>query len=65
MPETIASVFIKEAIEKKERILYGKIHGEVDRSIFEYVLSFTKENQSEASRILGITRLTFRKRLRY
>jgi DNA-binding NtrC family response regulator len=55
---------IKEAIEKKERGIYEKIHHEVDIPLFEYVLSHTKENQSEAARILGINRLTLRKKLR-
>ncbi len=66
--ENLASVlipFIKEALERKERNLYEKIHNEVDKSVFDYILSRTKENQSEAARILGINRLTLRKKLRY
>lgn len=38
LPETLASVvlipFIKEALEKKERNLYEKIHGKVDSISF-------------------------------
>ncbi|MBI5213383.1 MAG: hypothetical protein HY957_08435, partial [Nitrospirae bacterium] len=45
--------------------IYEKIHAEVDKYIFDYVLSHTKENQSEAARILGINRLTLRKKLKY
>lgn len=68
LSETLSSViipFVKEAIEKKEKNIYEKIHTEVDKYIFDYVLSHTKENQSEAARILGINRLTLRKKLRY
>ncbi len=57
--------FVKAAIEKGERNIYDKVHSEVDRSLFNYILSYTKENQSEAARILGINRLTLRKKLKY
>ena len=65
--ETLASALvplIKEAIEKKDKNLYENIRSEVDKTVFEYVLSRTRENQSEAARILGINRLTLRKKLR-
>ncbi|HXX53643.1 MAG TPA: sigma-54 dependent transcriptional regulator [Thermodesulfovibrionales bacterium] len=65
--ETLASVLvplIQDAIEKKDKNLYEKIRSEVDKTVFEYVLSRTRENQSEAARILGINRLTLRKKLR-
>ncbi|RJQ21421.1 MAG: Fis family transcriptional regulator [Nitrospiraceae bacterium] len=67
-PETLSSAiipFLKNAMRDKERNIYEKIHAEVDRSVFEYVLSVTKENQSEAARVLGINRLTLRKKLKY
>jgi DNA-binding NtrC family response regulator len=63
---TLGSVIIpivKEAIARKETGIYEKIHREVDKPLFAYVLSHTKENQSEAARILGINRLTLRKKL--
>ncbi|MBI3592937.1 MAG: sigma-54-dependent Fis family transcriptional regulator, partial [Nitrospirae bacterium] len=66
--ETLASIlipFMKEALERKEKNIYGKIHNEMDKSIIDYILSYTKENQSEAARILGINRLTLRKKLKY
>lgn len=56
---------VKEGVEKKDKNLYERIRGEVDKIIFEYVLSRTRENQSEAARILGINRLTLRKKLRF
>lgn len=65
--EAIGSVILpilKQAIEEKDKNIYEKIHREVDKPIFDYVLSHTRENQSEAARILGINRLTLRKKLR-
>jgi len=57
--------FVKEAIDRKEGNIFEKIHNEVDKSLISYVLSYTKENQSEAARVLGINRLTLRKKLRF
>ncbi|MBA4374471.1 MAG: hypothetical protein C0402_16600 [Thermodesulfovibrio sp.] len=65
--ESIASAvlpFVRDAVRRKEKNLYEKIHAEVDRPLLDYILSHTKENQSEAARILGINRLTLRKKLR-
>jgi len=65
--EGIASAiipFLKEAIKRKDKNVYEKIHAEVDKPLFDYILSYTKENQSEAARILGINRLTLRKKLK-
>jgi DNA-binding NtrC family response regulator len=66
--ETLSSAlfpYIKEALEKKDRIIYEKIQLEVDKSVLSHILSHTGDNQSEAARILGINRLTLRKKLRY
>ncbi|MGD0283208.1 MAG: sigma-54 dependent transcriptional regulator [Dissulfurispiraceae bacterium] len=65
--ETLGSVILpilKQAIEQKDRNIYEKIHSEVDKPIFDYIMSRTRENQSEAARILGINRLTLRKKLK-
>ncbi len=65
-PESFASVlvpFIKDAIEKGEPHVYEKVLAEVDKSVLEYVLSYARDNQSEAARILGINRLTLRKKI--
>ncbi|MHB8883145.1 MAG: helix-turn-helix domain-containing protein [Thermodesulfovibrionales bacterium] len=35
----------------------------MDKTVLDYVLSATKDNQSETARILGINRLTLRKKL--
>ncbi|HTR45280.1 MAG TPA: sigma-54 dependent transcriptional regulator, partial [Thermodesulfovibrionales bacterium] len=65
-PEALSAAlvpFLRGALEKKEKNLYEKILGEVDRSVLDYLLSHTRENQSETARILGINRLTLRKKL--
>jgi DNA-binding NtrC family response regulator len=57
--------FARAAVERGEKQVYDKVHREVDRHLLEYALSRAKENQSEAARILGISRLTLRKKLGY
>jgi DNA-binding NtrC family response regulator len=54
---------IKKALDNKEKNIYDKVHTEVDRHVLAYLLSHTRENQSEAARLLGINRLTLRKKL--
>ncbi len=64
--EAVASAmipFLRELLDRKETDINKIIHDEVDRHVFEYMLSFTKDNLSEAARILGINRLTLRKKL--
>lgn len=66
LAESLASVLVpvvKEFVEKKERNMYEKIHAEVDKTVIAYIFSLTRENQSEAARILGINRLTLRKKI--
>ena len=55
--------YVKEGLDRKDKHFYGKIHEEVDRHVLEYALSHAGENQSEAARLLGISRLTLRKKL--
>ncbi len=55
--------FAKDALARKEKNIYGKIHEEVDRQLLAFALSQARENQSEAARLLGISRLTLRKKL--
>ncbi len=55
--------YAKDALARKERNLYGKVHDEVDRHLLAFALSHVRENQSEAARLLGISRLTVRKKL--
>jgi DNA-binding NtrC family response regulator len=66
LPETLASALLpvlKGFLERKESDIHKKIHNEVDKHVFEYMLSLTKDNLSEAARVLGINRLTLRKKL--
>src|SRR5512139_2952191 len=51
---------VKEALERKDKNIYDKIRREVDRAILDYVLSHSKDNQSEAARLLGMNRLTLK-----
>lgn len=65
--ERFASVVVpyaREALGRGEPDIYEKVHALVDRSLIEYVVGRTKENYSEAARMLGINRLTLRKKLR-
>ncbi|MBI5633257.1 MAG: sigma-54-dependent Fis family transcriptional regulator [Nitrospirae bacterium] len=62
---TAVTSFAKQAIDNKERGIYDRVHDEVDRALISYVLSHVHENQSEAARLLGISRLTLRKKLKY
>ncbi len=55
--------YLRKSLEMKEMNVYDKLHDEVDRHVFEYMLSHTRENQSEAARLLGINRLTLRKKI--
>lgn len=64
--ETLASVLIpalRAAVERKDKDVYETIHREVDRAVLDYVMTYTRENQSRAARLLGINRLTLRKKL--
>ncbi len=64
--ETVSSAVIplvRDAIQRNEKNIYDKIHAQIDKPLLDYVLSYTRENQSEAARILGINRLTLRKKL--
>lgn len=63
--EALASLltpFLKEAFGRGGTDIYDKIHAAVDKQIIDYTLSRTNENISEAARILGINRLTLRKK---
>ncbi|MCL5237598.1 MAG: sigma-54 dependent transcriptional regulator [Nitrospirae bacterium] len=66
LPDSLSSAivpYLKEALERGEYNIYERLHKEVDKTLLDYILSYTKENQSEAARILGINRLTLRKKL--
>ena len=54
---------VKDLLDRKERDIYEKVHSTVDQHLLGYILSIAGENQSEAARLLGISRLTLRKKL--
>ncbi len=54
---------VKSALDSGEKNIYDRIHADVDRYILEYLMSRTGDNQTEAARLLGINRLTLRKKL--
>ncbi len=49
---------------QKPADLYQLVLGEVEKPLFRAVLSYTRGNQSEAAKILGINRGTLRKKLK-
>jgi DNA-binding NtrC family response regulator len=55
--------YVKESLEKNEKNFYAKLLEELDKHVLAYLMSHTRENQSEAARLLGINRLTLRKKL--
>ncbi len=64
--DTLAAALIpmvKNALDGGEKHIYDRIHADVDRHILDYLMSRTNDNQTEAARLLGINRLTLRKRL--
>ncbi len=44
--------------------LYDLVLAEVERPLFDFIMTHTKGNQSKAARILGISRGTLRKKLK-
>ena len=54
---------VKNALDSGEKNIYDKILADVDRHILEYLMPRTNDNQTEAARLLGINRLTLRKKL--
>ena len=65
-PDLLATALVpivKNALDAGEKNIYDKIIDDVDKHILEYLMSRTKANQTEAARLLGINRLTLRKKL--
>ncbi len=65
-PDSLAAALVpivKNALDNGEKNIYDKIIADVDRYILEYLMSRTSDNQTEAARLLGINRLTLRKKL--
>ncbi len=65
-PDSLAAVLVpivRNALDTGEKNIYGRIIADVDRHILDYLMSRTGDNQTEAARLLGINRLTLRKKL--
>ena len=49
--------------EQDPKHLYEMFLGEVEYPLFQYVMEYTKNNQTHAAKILGMSRNTLRKKL--
>ncbi len=56
--------FIRQHLSAEAEDLYSDTHQQVDRLLLPLVLEFTRGNQHQAARILGIARQTLRQKLR-
>jgi len=56
--------FIRQQLEAGTDDLHGQVHEKLDRILLPLVLQFTRGNQHQAARILGIARQTLRQKLR-
>ncbi len=52
--------FIRQHLSAEAEDLYSDTHQQVDRLLLPLVLEFTRGNQHQAARILGIARQTLR-----
>ena len=52
------------ALERLTSIVYAELHRQVDRLFLTRVLEYTRGNQHQAARLLGIARQTLRLKLR-
>ncbi len=56
--------FIRQRLPLETEDLYAQTHDQVDRLLFTLVLDYTRGNQRDAARLLGISRQTMRVKLR-
>jgi len=56
--------FIQQRLGGGQGDLYALVHDQVDRLLFTEVLEFTRGNQREAAKVMGISRQTMRVKLR-
>jgi two-component system nitrogen regulation response regulator GlnG len=56
--------FIQHRLLPGEHDLHGTTHREVDRLLIAHTLQFTRGNQRDAAKVLGISRQTLRARMR-
>lgn len=62
--KTALNLYFHNLSGHKPSSIYRMVIAEVERPMFETVMSYVKGNQSRASQILGISRSTLRKKLK-
>ncbi|MCI0641639.1 MAG: sigma-54 dependent transcriptional regulator [Gemmataceae bacterium] len=60
-PDVVA--FVQQRLKEQPDNLYGELIAALEKVLFAEVLRHTRDNQSQAARLLGITRQTLRSRL--
>jgi DNA-binding NtrC family response regulator len=58
------AAFIRPLLSPGVKNLYAETHDQVDRLLFTMVLGYTRGNQRDAARLLGISRQTMRVKMR-
>jgi DNA-binding NtrC family response regulator len=58
------AAFIRPLLSPEMKTLYAETHDQVDRLLFTIVLGYTRGNQRDAARVLGISRQTMRVKMR-
>jgi two-component system nitrogen regulation response regulator GlnG len=56
--------FVRQRLGPDAQDLYAEVHRQVDRALLPRVLEYTRGNQHQAARLLGIARQTLRQKLR-
>jgi DNA-binding NtrC family response regulator len=65
MPDAFSlEAFIRPRLAPDTQNLYAETHEQVDRLLFTRVLDYTRGNQRDAARVLGISRQTMRVKMR-
>ena len=58
------AAFIRPLLSPEMKNLYAETHDQVDRLLFTMTLGYTRGNQRDAARLLGISRQTMRVKMR-
>jgi DNA-binding NtrC family response regulator len=64
MPTSNLQTFVDDQLQKRSHDLYAETIAMVDRYVLARVLKYTRGNQSQAAKLLGITRGSLRNKLR-
>ena len=63
-PDHDLQAFIRQRLGPDAQDVYAVVHRQVDRLLLPLVLEFTRGNQNQAARLLGVARQTLRQKLR-